>query len=442
MVVGGNHEAYPQYTTVLMPLSFTEHEQVESGYNSTASTSSLESLPKIKRLTTGQQSKHVETQSRASVSARQSISARHQIPQPMDPAIRYRNQKAAHSLISVNKMISQQFKTIETNTSINHSHCLRTSSKCQEESTYYSDDWEPDYSDDSISDSEDSGEPSLKKASEFVNVSPQKESRSEGITNKEEESIYKNASTQKETADNLKTNSSSDTLCLIPLDSNAFEATFCQQRQAAIDNMNYRRAVKSWKAKNPHDIIKLILELSSGKSVIDRAWIVFYWVSQNIEYDVDAYFSGNIRHQSTDDLFRSGKGVCDAFGTIFETLCNGVGIECKKISGYAKGYSFKLETSAFHRTNHAWNAVRLDGHWYLVDSTWGEGHIDNRKQNVRKLCTFYFLVRPEQLIYTHLPENPQWQLLKSPIAMKDFVYLPHVYPEYFELGLHMVSPYH
>ncbi|CAF1282206.1 unnamed protein product, partial [Rotaria sordida] len=263
MVVGANLEAYPQYTTVLIPSSSGEHERLESGYNSSMSTSNPESLPKVKRSTTGQQSKHVETQSRASVSTRQSISAHHQVQQPVDPIVRYRSQNATYSLISMDMMISKQFKTIETNTSINHSRYLRTPSKYQEESTDYSDDWETDYSDDFTSDSENSWKSMPKKASEFVNVSTQKECRIEGIKNKKEDPIYKNLSTQNDSKDHLKTNSSSDTLSLIPLDSNAFEPAFCRQRQAAIDNMDYRRAVKSWKAKNARDIIKLILELSS-----------------------------------------------------------------------------------------------------------------------------------------------------------------------------------
>ncbi|CAF4270069.1 unnamed protein product [Rotaria sordida] len=115
-------------------------------------------------------------------------------------------------------MISKQFKTIETHTSINHSRCLRTPSEYQEESTDYSDDWETDYSDDSTSDSKNSWKPIPKKASEFVNVSTQKECRIEGTTNKKEDPIYKNLSTQKDSKDNVKTNSSSDTLSLIPLD--------------------------------------------------------------------------------------------------------------------------------------------------------------------------------------------------------------------------------
>jgi hypothetical protein len=206
--------------------------------------------------------------------------------------------------------------------------------------------------------------------------------------------------------------------------------------------MSYRQAVNSWKAKRLHDVVKLIIDFSKGKSLIDRAWIVFYWISQNIEYDVEALFSGNIRHKTPEDVFASGKGVCDAFGTIFETLCTAVQIECKKISGYAKGYNWKIGQKSSTRTNHAWNVISLEGHWYLIDSTWGEGFLDTNNCHRRKLNPFYFLVRPEQMIYRHLPEDPKWQLLMSPISMDDFVRLPYVYSTFFEHNLDVIYPRH
>jgi len=198
----------------------------------------------------------------------------------------------------------------------------------------------------------------------------------------------------------------------------------------------------SWTAKGLRDVVQLIMNLSSGKSLIDRAWIIFYWITQNIEYDAQAYFSNNIRHQTPDDIFANRRGVCDAFGTIFETLCTATQIECKKISGYAKGYGFKLEQKSFTQTNHAWNVARLEGHWYLIDSTWGEGHFDSNNRAKKELDTFYFMVRPEQMIYRHLPENSNWQLLMSPISMDDFIRFPYVYPTFFEHNLEIIYPRH
>jgi transglutaminase/protease-like cytokinesis protein 3 len=44
------------------------------------------------------------------------------------------------------------------------------------------------------------------------------------------------------------------------------------------------------------------------------------------------------------------------------------------------------------------NVVRLDKHWYLIDSTWGAGHIDKYQQYEKKLKPHYFLTQPEQMI--------------------------------------------
>jgi transglutaminase-like putative cysteine protease len=218
-----------------------------------------------------------------------------------------------------------------------------------------------------------------------------------------------------------------------------FNPEFCRQRKAAIDNMEYRRIIVSWKAKSLNEVVSLMKELSIGKSYIDRAWIVFYWVSQNIEYDVNSYFSGDIRHQTPDDVFRNRSGVCDAYGTIFKALCDGVQLENVKISGYAKGYGYIPGKTTFSRTNHAWNVVRLDKQWYLIDSTWGAGHIDRSNQYEKRLCPHYFLTRPEQMIYNHFPEDSRWQLLSSTVSMQQFIALPYVRPRFFELQLEIVS---
>jgi transglutaminase-like putative cysteine protease len=219
-----------------------------------------------------------------------------------------------------------------------------------------------------------------------------------------------------------------------------FDPEFCRQRQAAIDNMDYRKRIISWKATSLDEVINLIKNLSMDKHVIDRAWIVFYWVSQNIEYDVNSFFSGNIRHQTSDDVFRNKKGVCDAYGTIFKALCDGVQLKCVKVSGYAKGYGYVPGKSTFTQTDHAWNVVRLNNQWYFIDSTWGAGHVDTHSQYQKTLNPHYFLTRPEHMIYDHLPENSKWQLLSPPVSMQQFLLLPYVYSTFFDLQLEIVSP--
>ncbi len=220
----------------------------------------------------------------------------------------------------------------------------------------------------------------------------------------------------------------------------SFDPEFRRQRQAVIDNMEYRDIITSWSATSLNEVITLIKNLSLGKPAIDRAWMIFYWISQNIEYDLDSFFNRTIRHQTSADVFRNKKGVCDAFSTILQALCQGLQLECVKIGGYTKGYGYQSGKSILRRADHAWNAIRIDHRWYLVDSTWGAGYIDSTKQYQKRLNPHYFFTRPEQMIYDHFPEHSKWQLISPTISMQEFILLPHVHSIFFDLQLEIVAP--
>src|SRR4029077_3289564 len=83
--------------------------------------------------------------------------------------------------------------------------------------------------------------------------------------------------------------------------------------------------------------------------------------------------------------------------------------------------------------SHAWNAVKIDGHWQLVDTTWGAGALLG-KEFKKKYNEYYFLTPPEQLVLTHLPNDPQWQLSETPVQPEEFEKWPRVNAALFELG--------
>ena len=54
-----------------------------------------------------------------------------------------------------------------------------------------------------------------------------------------------------------------------------------------------------------------------------------------------------------------------------------VGIKCEEVSGHGKGIGFRQgQTFQNTKSSHMWNAVNLQGHWYLLDSCWGAGSVD------------------------------------------------------------------
>ncbi|CAF4771536.1 unnamed protein product, partial [Rotaria magnacalcarata] len=223
-------------------------------------------------------------------------------------------------------------------------------------------------------------------------------------------------------------------------DSQAFNDLFVQQRQQAINNRSYQSTVQSWQPKSLQQLTELIKAVSKGKSLVDQHWIIFYWIACNIDYDTESYFSKDYKDQTAEGVFRFKKGVCAGYANLYKYLCDQLGVPCEIISGYAKGYGFENRKDAPTETDHAWNAVEIDHHWYLMESTWGAGHLNDKKQYERELTSYYFLPRPNEMIYHHLPEDAKWQLLKSPINMEQYLQMPKLRPLYFDLKLELVSP--
>ncbi|CAF3372706.1 unnamed protein product, partial [Rotaria sp. Silwood2] len=63
------------------------------------------------------------------------------------------------------------------------------------------------------------------------------------------------------------------------VDSQAFNESFIQQRQQAINNRSYQSTIESWRPKSLQQLTETIKTFSKGKSLIDHHWIIFYWIA-------------------------------------------------------------------------------------------------------------------------------------------------------------------
>ncbi|CAF4062395.1 unnamed protein product [Adineta steineri] len=221
----------------------------------------------------------------------------------------------------------------------------------------------------------------------------------------------------------------------------AFDISILQQRQDAIDNTSYRSIIQSWQPDSLEQLIKTIKTFRKGKSIIDQHWIVFYWITYNINYDVVAFLADTVAEQSVEDTFRTKIGVCGDFSGLYKYLCDKLDLECMDIRGHAKSFRYEMRgVDATPIVNHAWNVVKIKKYWYIIESTWGAGSINKQKQFVREVNPYYFLIRPHQIIYDHLPKDEKWQLLETPISMSEYLQLPRIFPTYFKLELELISP--
>ncbi|KAK3091122.1 hypothetical protein FSP39_017265, partial [Pinctada imbricata] len=123
------------------------------------------------------------------------------------------------------------------------------------------------------------------------------------------------------------------------------------------------------------------------------------------------------------------------------TLCSLADIPCVIINGVTKNELYEIG-GKLDREKMAsqWNAVYIDGQWRLVDCFWASACVEtkgprdfitmNKKKIVKRIRNgdvastpfneFYFLVDPSELINTHFPDDPEWQLLRIPVSQEAF----------------------
>ncbi len=167
----------------------------------------------------------------------------------------------------------------------------------------------------------------------------------------------------------------------------------------------------------------------------EKARSIFRWVTENIDYDVSGFFTGSFDATNSKDVLKSRKSVCDGYSDIFSSLARSAGLEVVRIAGFGKGYGYLPGENLSAPSNHAWNAVKINGSWYLIDCTWGAGYIDDNKKYVHKFDDHYFMTPPSEFIYDHFPEDSRWQLLEHPLAKSEFEKLAFVKSEFFNYGL-------
>lgn len=95
---------------------------------------------------------------------------------------------------------------------------------------------------------------------------------------------------------------------------------------------------------------------------VEQELAVHDYMVLNCEYDYENYQNGTIPRvsYSAEGIFVYKTAVCDGYRKAFQLCMDILGIPCIGVTGTANG------------GGHAWNAVQLDGEWYMVDVTWDD----------------------------------------------------------------------
>lgn len=158
----------------------------------------------------------------------------------------------------------------------------------------------------------------------------------------------------------------------------------------------------------------------------DRVRAYYTWIALNISYDVEhmnemllikAFSANSISssNQKASDVLINRKAVCEGYSNLMNELCKGSSIPSFLVCGYTKTPAGDIPDIL-----HAWNVLRIDSAWTMLDVTWSSGYVNPMNKYVKRFSNKYFLPKPKNFIKDHLPIDPMWQLLKNPFTKKDF----------------------
>jgi hypothetical protein len=176
-----------------------------------------------------------------------------------------------------------------------------------------------------------------------------------------------------------------------------------------------------------------------------RARAIYDWLTENIRYDVQewAHITGGgeeyVHAHDPLSVLERGTTVCAGYAWLFNAMAESVGLNATFLIGDVRGYRGTADDELVSAFKHAWNAVLIDGRWRLLDATWGArqtGEADDASGLSRR--DYYFDTPPRQMIFDHLPESPEWQLLPEPLPDESvFRSLPNLKPSFFTHGLRL-----
>ncbi len=103
-----------------------------------------------------------------------------------------------------------------------------------------------------------------------------------------------------------------------------------------------------------------------------------------------------VDNQNANSVFVYRESVCQGYAEAFQYLLYELGISCMVVTGTADGGP------------HAFNLVRIDGQYYYVDTTWGEGQvvISGSTQTTEELNYDYLNITTDEIAITHTFDSP------------------------------------
>lgn len=132
------------------------------------------------------------------------------------------------------------------------------------------------------------------------------------------------------------------------------------------------------------EIQDLVNTVNKTDDIVEKHKLIFKWITSNVYYEQtdsdvgivdfndDEHVLSRLETNTTQNIYGAivnKKAICDG--------CNCCNLECLIVDGYIGDIN--------ENRYHAWNLVKVDNEWYIVDATWSLGKNDSSYFMVKDL---------------------------------------------------------
>jgi len=226
----------------------------------------------------------------------------------------------------------------------------------------------------------------------------------------------------------------------------------CNAQSSDFNSISFKKAdsiALSYKNERLTNLPELSYKLTSHLTTdAERFRAIYRWVCGNISNDYRLYFKNHRKRQRFQNdslklkawndefkkvlfkkLLKKNTTICTGYAYLVKELCNLAHLDCEIVQGYGRTSMTTIETLTL--PNHTWNAVKLDGKWYLSDATWASG-IPNPETNRFEFHynNGFFFPNPKLFAINHYPVDKKWLLLdRNAPTFETFLENPILYNE-------------
>jgi hypothetical protein len=149
----------------------------------------------------------------------------------------------------------------------------------------------------------------------------------------------------------------------------------------------------------------------------DKIVAIYQWMSAHLEYDFESVINERKGIPMPDSFqqpaiaIRRKRAVCDGYSRIFRDFCQLNGVFATSIIGYT---SFNDLTDSA-QVLHAWNAVKVNNNWYLMDVTWEDAEFDFQQKRTTLLAdaTKKIKFSPHENLLKHIAKKRSHRLVDN-----------------------------